>query len=80
MNNPHRDPAWSRLKWDLFDETMPKTGVGGARTKPAGRKIIEMDQLEIASADSGQEQEPANPAQMELEIATSRADECGLHP
>ena len=26
LNNPHRDPAWSRLQWDLLDETMPKSG------------------------------------------------------
>ena len=41
-----------------------------------------MDQLEIAPTHSEQEQErqPANPEQMELESATSRADECGLQP
>ena len=56
--------------------------IQGARTEPAKRKVIDMDQLEIAPTHSEQEQErqPANPEQMELESATSRADECGLQP
>ena len=63
--------------------TNPCPNPGGTwRSEPAERKIIEMDQLEIASTHSEQEQErqPANPEQMELESATSRADECGLQP
>ena len=78
MNSPHRDPAWSRLQWDLFDETMSKSAV--ARTEPAERKTIEMDKLEVVSTQSKQEQErqPANPEQMELQSGPSRADECGL--
>ena len=54
--------------------------IRGARTEPAERKTIEMDQLELASTHSEQEQEsqPASPEQMELQSASSRADECGL--
>ena len=54
--------------------------IRGARPDPAERKIIEMDQLEMASAHSEQEQErqPNSPEQMVLESAQSRADECGL--
>ena len=54
--------------------------IQGARTEPAERKTIEMDQLEVASTHSEQEQErqPANPDQMELQSGPSRADECGL--
>jgi len=39
-----------------------------------------MDQLEIASTHSEQEQErqPADPEHMELESALPRAEECGL--
>ena len=39
-----------------------------------------MDQLEVVSTQSKQEQErqPANPEQMELQSGPSRADECGL--
>ena len=38
--------------------------IRGARTEPAERKTIEMDQLEVASTHSEQEQErqPANPS------------------
>ena len=56
--------------------------IRGAKTEPAERNIIEMDQLEIASTHSEQEQErqPANPEQMELESAIPRAAQCGLHP
>ena len=51
-----------------------------ARTEPAERQIIGMDQLEIASTHSEQEQErqPADPEHMELESALPRAKECGL--
>jgi len=51
-----------------------------ARTEPAKRQIIGMDQPEIAPTHAEQEQErqPANPEQMELESALPRADECGL--
>ena len=54
--------------------------IGGARTEPAERKAIEMDQLEVASRNSEQEQErqPANPEQMKLQSGPSRADECAL--
>ena len=54
--------------------------IRGARTEPAERKAIEMDQLEVASRHSEQEQErqPANPEQMELQSGPSRADECAL--
>ena len=77
MNSPHRDPAWSRLQWELFDKTMSKSAV--ARTEPAERKTIEMDKLEVVSTQSKQEQErqPANPDQMELKSGPSQADECG---
>ena len=53
--------------------------IRGARTEPAERKTIEMDQLEVASTHSEQEQErqPANPDQMELQSGPSQADECG---
>ena len=62
--------------------TMPKSGGGGARTELAERKIVEMDQLEIAFTHSEQEKErqPANPEEMELEHAPLRADKCGPHP
>ena len=55
--------------------------IRGAKTEPAERKI-DMDHFEIAFTHSEQEQErqPANPEQMELESASSRADECGLRP
>ena len=48
----------------------------GARTEPAERKTIEMDQLEVASTHSEQEQErqPANPEQMELQSGLRRSD------
>ena len=54
--------------------------IRGARTEPAERKTIEMDQLEVASTHSEQEQErqPAKPDQMELQSGPSRADECRL--
>ena len=54
--------------------------IWGARTEPAERKTIEMDQFEVATTQSEQEQErqPANPEQMELQSGPSRADECGL--
>ena len=54
--------------------------IRGARTEPAERKTIEMDQLEVASTQSEPEQErqPANPEQMELQSGPSQADECGL--
>ena len=53
--------------------------IRGARAEPAERKTSEMDQLEVASTQSGQEQErqPGNPEQMELQSGPSRADECG---
>ena len=52
----------------------------GARTEPAERKIIEMDQFGIASTHSEQEQErqPANPEQIDLENAPSRDHEWGI--
>ena len=51
-----------------------------ARTEPAERQTIGMDQLEIVSTHFEQEQErqPADPEQVELESALSRAEECGL--
>ena len=51
-----------------------------ARTEPAERQTIRMDQLEIVSTHSEQEQErhPADPEQMELESPLSRSEECGL--
>ena len=50
------------------------------RTEPAERQIIGMDQLEIVSTHSEQDQErqPADPEQMELESALSQAEEFGL--
>ena len=51
-----------------------------ARTEPAERQTIRMDQLEIVSTHSELEQErqPADPEQMELESAPPQADECRL--
>ena len=51
-----------------------------ARTEPAERQTIGMDQLEIVSTHSEPEQErqPADPEQMELESAPPQADECRL--
>ena len=51
-----------------------------ARTEPAERQTIRMDQLEIVSTHSEPEQErqPADPEQMELESAPPQADECRL--
>jgi len=51
-----------------------------ARTEPAERQIIGMDQLDIAytHSEQAQERQPADPEHMELESALPRAEECGL--
>ena len=56
------------------------TQIREARTEPAERQIIGMDQLEIASTHSEQEQkrQPADPEQMDPERALPRAEECWL--
>ena len=49
-----------------------------ARTEPAERQIIGMDQLEIASTHSEQQRkrQPADPEQMDPGRALPRAEEC----
>ena len=93
--------VWGGVEQPTSRSCLVKTAMGpvrrnhvqiwGARMEPAERKTIQMDQLEIASTHSEQEQErelqstpaPANKCALrcshtELESTAPQADKCGL--
>ena len=88
-NNPHQDPAWSRLQWDLFNKIMSKSGEqewSQLKERPSRWTSLKLhphtkqeQEMELQSTPS-----PANKCALccshtELESAAPQADKCGLH-